>query len=53
MDAQRIVTCVSSPLDARTEADEILLLARDEGCGTVVVGHQPTDGERTKLASDP
>jgi nucleotide-binding universal stress UspA family protein len=38
--AARISTCVSSPLDARTPVDEVLLLARDLGCGTVVVGHR-------------
>lgn len=38
--ARRIYSCVSSPLDARTAADEVLLLARDEHCGTVVVGHR-------------
>ena len=35
-----IDTCVSSPLDARRTVDEVLLLARDEGCQTVVVGHR-------------
>lgn len=35
-----IRTCVSSPLDARQAADEVLLLARDEQCRTVVVGHR-------------
>jgi nucleotide-binding universal stress UspA family protein len=38
--AASIHTCVSSPLDARTTVDEVLLLARDEACGTVVVGHR-------------
>jgi nucleotide-binding universal stress UspA family protein len=38
--ARRIHSCVSSPLDARTTADEVLLLARDAHCGTVVVGHR-------------
>jgi nucleotide-binding universal stress UspA family protein len=31
---------VSSPLDLRTTVDEVLLLARDHACGTVVVGHR-------------
>ena len=35
-----IDTCVSSPLDARTTVDEVLLLARDADCRTVVVGHR-------------
>ena len=38
--AARIHTCVSSPLDARRTVDEVLLLARDEDCRTVVVGHR-------------
>jgi nucleotide-binding universal stress UspA family protein len=38
--AARIHTCVSSPLDARRTVDEVLLLARDEDCSTVVVGHR-------------
>lgn len=37
--AARIHSCVSSPLDARTAADEVLLLARERQCRTVVVGH--------------
>lgn len=36
----RIHSCVSSPLDVRTAADEVLMLARDQQCGTVVVGHR-------------
>jgi len=40
VDARRIHSCVSSPLDVRTASDEVLLLARDEQCGTVVVGHR-------------
>ncbi len=36
----RIHTCVSSPLDASRAVDEVLLMARDEGCRTVVVGHR-------------
>jgi nucleotide-binding universal stress UspA family protein len=35
-----IHTCVSSPLDARRTADEVLLMARDQACRTVVVGHR-------------
>lgn len=38
--ASRIRTCASSPLDAASAADEVLLLARDEQCGTIVVGHR-------------
>jgi nucleotide-binding universal stress UspA family protein len=38
--AAHIRTCVSSPLDARTTVDKVLLLARDHACGTVVVGHR-------------
>ncbi|HQX82258.1 MAG TPA: universal stress protein [Vicinamibacterales bacterium] len=38
--AAHIHTCVSSPFDAGRTVDEVLLLARDQGCGTVVVGHR-------------
>jgi nucleotide-binding universal stress UspA family protein len=38
--ASQIHTAVSSPLDMRTLADEVLLLARDFQCGTIVVGHR-------------
>jgi nucleotide-binding universal stress UspA family protein len=38
--ADRVHSCASSPLDARTVADEVLVLARDQKCGTVVVGHR-------------
>jgi malic enzyme len=38
--APRISAYVSSPLDARTAVDEVLLLAREQRCGTVVVGHR-------------
>jgi nucleotide-binding universal stress UspA family protein len=38
--ATRIHSCISSPLDARTVADEVLLLAQDQRCDTVVVGHR-------------
>jgi nucleotide-binding universal stress UspA family protein len=38
--AARIHTCVSSPLDARRTVDEVLLLAREADCRTVVVGHR-------------
>ena len=38
---QRIHASVSSPLDAREAADEVLLLARDQACDTVIVGHTP------------
>jgi nucleotide-binding universal stress UspA family protein len=38
---KRIHASVSSPLDAREAADEVLLLARDHDCDTVIVGHTP------------
>lgn len=38
--ASRIRSCMSSPLDAVSAADEVLLLARDARCGTIVVGHR-------------
>jgi nucleotide-binding universal stress UspA family protein len=38
---KRIHACVSSPLDVREAADEVLLLARDRDCDTVIVGHTP------------
>ena len=38
--APRIFAYVSSPLDARRAVDEVLVLARDHRCGTVVVGHR-------------
>ena len=38
--AARIHSCVSSPLDGRTTATEVLLLARDQQCRTIVVGHR-------------
>jgi nucleotide-binding universal stress UspA family protein len=38
MAATRIHAHVSSPLDARKAADEVLLLARDQQCATVIVG---------------
>jgi nucleotide-binding universal stress UspA family protein len=38
--APRIFAYVSSPLDARRAADEVLVLARDHRCGTVVAGHR-------------
>ena len=41
VEKQRIHACVSSPLDAREVADEVLLLARDQDCDTVIVGHTP------------
>jgi len=50
VDANRISTCVSSPLDLRADADEILLLARDEACQTIVVGHHLSNDDGEKLA---
>jgi nucleotide-binding universal stress UspA family protein len=38
--AVHIHSCISSPLDTRTVADEVILLARDQQCGTIVVGHR-------------
>ena len=38
---KRIHACVASPLDLREAADEILLLAKDQDCDTVIVGHTP------------
>ena len=35
-----IHTRVSAPLDAERTVDEVLFLARDEVCSTVVVGHR-------------
>jgi nucleotide-binding universal stress UspA family protein len=37
--AERIRAVVSSPLDLRSVADEVLLLAGDAKCGTIVLGH--------------
>jgi nucleotide-binding universal stress UspA family protein len=37
--AGQIHMITSSPLDIRSTADEVLLLARDLQCGTIVVGH--------------
>src|SRR5438094_8296218 len=34
-----INTCLSSPLDNRSAADEVLIVAETHGCQTVVVGH--------------
>jgi nucleotide-binding universal stress UspA family protein len=34
-----IDTCLSSPLDNRGVADEVLIVAETHGCNTVVVGH--------------
>lgn len=41
VETQHIHACVSSSLDAREAADEVLLLARDQDCSTVIVGHSP------------
>jgi nucleotide-binding universal stress UspA family protein len=41
VEKKRIHASVSSPLDAREIADEVLLLALDQGCETVIVGHTP------------
>jgi nucleotide-binding universal stress UspA family protein len=38
--ASRIHAYVSSPLDAREVVDEVLLVARDQQCETIVVGHR-------------
>ena len=38
--AASIRTCMSSPRDARRAVDEVLLLAREEQCSTIVVGHR-------------
>jgi nucleotide-binding universal stress UspA family protein len=48
--ADRISTSVSSPLDLRADAEEILLLAQDEGCQTIVVGHHLSNDDGEKLA---
>jgi len=50
VDANRISTSVSSPLDLRADADEILLLAQDEACQTIVVGHHVSNDDGEKLA---
>jgi nucleotide-binding universal stress UspA family protein len=41
VEKQRIHACVSSPLDTREAADEVLLLARDQDCDTIIVGNPP------------
>jgi len=38
VEKQRIHACVSSSLDTREAADEVLLLAQDQDCDTVIVG---------------
>ena len=38
---QRIHACVSSSLDMRKAAEEVLLLARDQDCDTVIVARSP------------
>jgi len=40
-----------SPLDLRADAEEILLLAQDEGCQTIVVGHHLSNDDGEKLAN--
>jgi nucleotide-binding universal stress UspA family protein len=50
VEADRISTSVSSPLDLRADAEEILLLAQDEGCQTIVVGHHLSNDDGEKLA---
>jgi len=40
VDGSRIATCTSSPLDAVSAAENVLLLARDQECHTIVVGHR-------------
>lgn len=40
VDAARIQTCTTSPLDAGPAAAEVLRLARSEGCRTVALGHR-------------
>lgn len=39
VDAARIETYLSSPLDQRRPVEEILLRARERDCGTIVIGH--------------
>jgi nucleotide-binding universal stress UspA family protein len=48
----RIHACVSSPLDARKTADEVLLLAEDQHCGTVIVGRSAHSWFRTRGGGD-
>jgi nucleotide-binding universal stress UspA family protein len=50
VEESRISTSISSPLDLRADAEEILLLAQDEGCQTIVVGHHLSDEDGRKLA---
>jgi nucleotide-binding universal stress UspA family protein len=50
--ADRIHSAISSPLDARTAADEVLVLARDQQCRTIVVGHRAHSWFRRMARSD-
>jgi nucleotide-binding universal stress UspA family protein len=51
VEPDRISTSISSPLDLRADAEEILLLAHDEGCQTIVVGHHLSNDDGEKLAN--
>ncbi len=51
--ASAIETCLTSPLDQRSPADEVLILAREQQCGTIAIGrhsHGWFEGGRDHLA---
>src|SRR5262249_44837581 len=50
IEEHRTSASVSSPLDLRADAEEILLLARDEACQTIIVGRHLADEDGGKLA---
>jgi hypothetical protein len=49
-----IEICMTSPLDQRSPVDEVMILAREHECSTIVVGrhaHGWFEGGRDHLAS--